>query len=135
MPRFSGSLDANILLRLILKDVADQHTAAVELLKKTSGQFAVADTAFIEVVFVLERNYLLTRDQITEAIEGLASLPKINCNHALLEKALVTFKINSSLSFEDCCLAAYAELNDATPLWTFDKKLANQISSTKLLTR
>src|SRR5664279_4684461 len=113
----SGSLDTNVLLRLLLNDIADQHQAAVNLLQEAHGQFAVADTAFIEIVFVLERNYKLTRTQIVEAVEGLASLAQIHCNRPLLESALPVFKAHGNLSFEDCCLAAYASLNDAEPLW------------------
>lgn len=133
MAVFAGSLDANVLLRLLLNDVPDQHTAVETLFRKSSGQFAVADTAIIEVAFVLGRHYSFNRSAITEAIEGLMSLTEINCNRALFAKALPLFMKNSSLSLEDCCLAAYAELNDAKPLWTFDQKLANQAPSARLV--
>jgi predicted nucleic-acid-binding protein len=133
MARSSGSLDANVLLRLLLNDIADQHQAAVNLIQKATGRFTVADTAFIEVVFVLERNYQFTRVQIVEAIEGLASLAEITCNRMLLERALPVFKTHPSLSFEDCCLAIYASLNECEPLWTFDKKLTVQATSAKLI--
>ncbi len=132
MPRQSGSLDTNVLLRLLLQDVPLQHKAAVQLLT-SGGNFSVADTAFVEVIFVLERNYQLTRPQISEAVKGLASLAELNCNHDLLENALPVFEAHPSLSFEDCCLAVYANLNDAEPLWTFDKKLASQAKNARLL--
>jgi predicted nucleic-acid-binding protein len=133
MSSFSGSLDANVLLRLLLKDVSNQHRVAVTLLKESSGQLAVADIAVIEVVFVLDKHYSLSRSQIAEAIEGLMSLANINCNQELFEKAVFLFSKFPKLSFEDCCLASYAELNKAEPLWTFDQKLANQAPSAKLL--
>lgn len=129
----SGSLDANVLLRLLLNDVASQHEMAVKLLQKLDAQFAVADTAFIEVVFVLERNYSFNRSQIVEAVEGLAALQQLSCNRLLLEHALPIFKAYVSLSFEDCCLATYAKLNKAEPLWTFDRKLAKLVAGSKLL--
>ena len=124
-----------MLLRLILNDVADQHRAVEDLFQASSGQFAVSDVAIIEVVFVLARNYGLTRPDIAEVITGLISLPQINCNRSLFERALPIFTKNPSLSFEDCCLSIYAQLNDAEPLWTFDKKLADQISNSKLVAR
>src|SRR5215471_531567 len=133
MTAFSGSLDANVLLRLLLNDIPDQHTAVEKLLQKSSGQLAVADTAIIEVVFVLERHYAFMRSVISEAIEGLMSLAEINCNRTLFEKALPLFVGHPSLSFEDCCLASYADLNGAKPLWTFDQKLAKQAPSAKLV--
>ena len=133
MAVFSGSLDANVLLRLLLNDIPAQHAAAVTLLQKFPGQFAVADTAIIEVVFVLERHYNFTRTVIADAVEGLMSLTEVNCNRTLFEKALPLFVKSPSLSFEDCCLVMYAELNAAKPLWTFDRKLANQASAAKLI--
>lgn len=133
MTAFSGSLDANVLLRLLLNDIPNHHAAVETLFHKAPGQFAVADTAIVEVVFVLERHYAFSRPAITEAITGLMSLAKINCNRIMFQKALQLFIKNKSLSFEDCCLATYAELNNAKPLWTFDRKLANQSQQAKLV--
>ena len=133
MVAFSGSLDANVLLRLLLNDLPDQHQAVVKLFLDSSKQFVVADTAVIETVFVLERNYKFTRNAIVETIEGLMSLTEINCNRPLFIKALPLYLKRSGLSFEDCCLATYAELNNAKPLWTFDQKLAKQASNAKLV--
>lgn len=70
---------------------------------------------------------------ITEAIEGLLALPSINCNRALFETVLPLWNEHPKLSFEDCCLAVYAELNQAQPLWTFDQKLAAQAVGCKLV--
>jgi predicted nucleic-acid-binding protein len=133
MAVLSGSLDANVLLRLLLNDIVDQHQGVIKLFQNASGQFAIADTAIIETVFVLERNYTFTRAAITETIEGLMSLAEINCNRPLFLKALPLFVKYPALSFEDCCLAVYAELNDAMPLWTFDQKLAKQAPSARLV--
>lgn len=133
MAMLVGSLDANTLLRLLLNDIPEQHSVIEALLQKARGQFAVADTAIIEIVFVLARHYGFSRSAISEAVEGLMSLAEINCNRALFEKALVLFTKHPALSFEDCCLVTYAELNDAKPLWTFDRKLASQTVNAKLV--
>lgn len=93
----------------------------------------VADTAVIEVAFVLERYYELDRSQVAEAISGIMALAEVNCNRSLFEKALPLFVKHPGLSFEDCCLATYPELNNAKPLWTFDQKLASQATSAKLI--
>ncbi len=129
----NGSLDANVVLRLLLNDVPKQHKAAVDLLTGTTSQFAIADVAIMEVVFVLCRAYEFSREQAAEAIDGLMKLGGINCNRSLFAKALPLFVEHPALSFEDCCLATYAQLNRAEPLWTFDKKLANQASSVQLI--
>ncbi len=130
----TGSLDANILLRLLLNDIPAQHAAATRLVEDSAGQLNVADTSIIEVVFVLERHYGFTREQIAVTIQGLIGLPQITCSRALFEKSLPLFAEHPALSFEDCCLAVYAELNGALPLYTFDKKLAHQTPQAQLLT-
>lgn len=129
----SGSLDANVLLRLLLNDVPEQHASVLRLFRDTSGQFAVADTAIIEVVFVLCRAYGFARAQAAEAVESLMDLSELSCNRTLFEVALPLFVKHDGLSFEDCCLSAYAELGDTKPLWTFDKKLASQAPNAKLV--
>jgi predicted nucleic-acid-binding protein len=128
-----GSLDANVLLRLLLNDVPDQHSAVVKLLEQTSGQFLVADTALIELVFVLGRHYQFSRKQIVEAVMGLLELTAIKCNEELFTMALPIFVKFPALSFEDCCLSAYANLQTAEPLWTFDQKLARQAANARLV--
>ncbi len=131
--KFIGSLDTNALLRLLLNDVPEQHEATKRLLREANGQLAIADIAVIELVFVLERYYGFSRQQVTEAVTGLILLKEINCNRTLFERVLPTYVSHSALSFEDCCLSTYATLNQAEPLWTFDKKLASQAGSAKLI--
>jgi len=133
MTKFAGSLDTNVLLRLLLNDIPEQRTSAKRLLEQTSKQFAVADTVIIELVFALDRYYSFNRLQIAETVDGLMRLNEINCNRALFVEALPLFTGHPSLSFEDCCLAVYARLYDAEPLWTFDKKLATQLTTTQLV--
>lgn len=131
--KFSGSLDTNALLRLLLNDIPQQHEAVRALLTNASGQLAIADTAIMELMFVLERYYGFSRQQANEAVVGLMQLSEINCNRILFEKALPIYLDHMALSFEDCCLSVYATLNEAEPLWTFDKKLATQAESAKLI--
>lgn len=134
MTKPAGSFDTNAVLRLLLNDIPEQRIAVKKLMEKAVGQFSIADTAIIELVFVLDRYYGFNRSQIADSVEGLTKLKEINCNRALFERTLPLFVNHSALSFEDCCLAVYAQLNDAEPLWTFDKKLATQTSNTQLIT-
>jgi predicted nucleic-acid-binding protein len=133
MTQFSGSLDANIILRYLLNDIPDQCKSATKLLKGARDQLAVADTALIETCFVMERAYSMSREHIGIALLGFMSLQQINCNRILFDRALMLFQSHSALSMEDCCLAVYAELNKAEPLYTFDKKLAKQLQATQFV--
>ena len=119
-----ASLDTNILLRLVLGDVPKQTLLAEELIKK-SAVLNVADIVIIEVVFVLEKIYKLSRKEVVESVYAIIRHPKINCNRKLFELTLPIYSTNAKLSIVDCALTQYAILNNATPLHTFDKALAN----------
>jgi predicted nucleic-acid-binding protein len=125
MAENGGSLDANVLLRLLVRDVPQQTAAASNLLKR-SRRFHVADIAVIETVFALERYYEVPRPEIAEIVRSLISHPQLNINADLFEGAMELYPHFPKLSCEDCCLAVYANLNNALPLWTFDSKLSKQ---------
>ncbi|WP_051478384.1 PIN domain-containing protein [Arthrobacter sp. H5] len=124
----AGSLDANILLRLLLRDVPKQHDAAKALLN-SGGPFHISDTALIEVIFVLGRAYGLSRAQQWEAIGGLLNQPQIGGNADLFSAAFDLYVNHPKLSFEDCYLVTDAEATDTSLLWTFDRNLAQQTSA------
>ncbi len=119
------SLDTNVLLRLLIEDVPKQAQQARELIRQPFT-FRVSDLAISEFCFVTDKLYGLTRAETVERLEFLLRLPNISCNRGLFEQALPLYATHPALSFIDCCLAIQAELNDAVPLYTFDKKLANQ---------
>jgi predicted nucleic acid-binding protein len=127
-----GSLDANVVLRLLLDDVPEQHELALLLLRE-HGPLSVSDIAFIETIFVLGRAYGLTRAQQSQAVLGLLRQPGIVGSTELFERAFDNYAGHSKLSFEDCYLVAAANLSGNGPLWTFDKKLASQTEA-QLLT-
>lgn len=118
------SLDTNTVLSLVLPDRNEQRSKVEKLLQTQICE--VADLVFVEVEFVLAKEYQFTRDMVINTISAISRLPNINCNQALLRTALGMYREQKSLSFVDCCLASYAILNKATPLYTFDKKLVNQ---------
>ena len=125
MSDIGGSLDANVLLRLIVRDVPNHTAAALKLLNKPQ-RYHVADVAIIETIFVLERYYEIPRLEIAELIRSLINHPKLIVNRELFDMAMEIYPHYPKLSCEDCCLSVYAKLNDALPLWTFDSKLSKQ---------
>jgi predicted nucleic-acid-binding protein len=126
------SLDTNVVIRLFIQDNQRQSEAALTALEKYDSIY-ISDIALVETVYGLAYHYKLGRKEAVKRIETLLGLPKINCNKLLFRQALPFFVAHPALSIEDCCMATYAELNNATPLLTFDKKLANQLPHTELL--
>lgn len=127
-----GSLDTSALVRYITQDIP-KSAAAVEALLEKSDELVVANTAFVECVFVLTRQYHRDRSNVQSALHVIMGISSVTCNRPLITTALDDFVAHPSLSFEDCLLAAEARLAEAAPLYTFDKKLASQLSSAKLI--
>ena len=127
-----GSLDANVLLRWLLNDIPAQ-AAAVDSLFAKAGKFHVSDLAIIEVAYILEKMLSFPRSLVAENLLQVLEHPKCLCNVRMFSRAISRYTENPKLSLVDCCLATYAVLNNATPLYTFDKKLANQLEGAALL--
>jgi len=127
------SLDSNVILRLMLKDVPEQYDLALALVESDKSRFFVSDTAIGEFVFVLERFYKLTRDQIGEVLNGLFSIKSIDCNRELALTALEYYCEHRQLSYADCYMAASSEFMNAAPLWTFDRDLAAKAPPARLV--
>lgn len=130
----SGSLDTNILLRLIVGDVPAQ-TTIIEKLLESAKILYVPDIVIFETVFVLQSYYQFTREDIAESLTAVMRHPKINCNRPLFVAALSMYRQHTKLSFVDCALPEYAQLHNSTPLYTFDQALAKTCpTTTSLLT-
>ncbi len=119
----TGSLDTNILLRLVIGDIPEQTRLIHELLENVTV-LQVADIVIFEMVFILDKYYELSRKDIIESLYTVIRHEKINCNRWLFESAITKYMENPKLSFVDCTLPYYAALNNAVPLYTFDQALA-----------
>ena len=121
-----ASIDANGLLRLLLNDIPEQARAVIDLLDK-GYRFEVADLIIAELVFILGgKDYGFNRQETAKAIGRILDDSGFSCNNQLFYSAFGLYVSHPALSFIDCCAVYYAQLNDALPLYTFDKKLVNQ---------
>ena len=126
MSDLAGSLDANAILRLILNDIPTQSAAVATLVDNPQHTYAVTDLAVVEVEYALRAHYGFDRHHVENTLGKLVVHPSIQANATLMRRVFQMYTAHPQLSFTDCCLAAHAEVDDATPLWTFDQKLAKQ---------
>lgn len=133
MSAVNGSLDANIILRLMVGDIPKQKDSVLALFQIDNSSYRVSDTAIIETVFVLDKYYKFNRKMISDSVVELISNSQIISNKQLLWKASLSYPKHPKLSFEDIYLSNLAEYENNLPLWTFDKKLSNQMTAAKLL--
>lgn len=129
------SLDANVVLRLLIGDVPAQRKKVYELLNTPRSLHFISDVCLNEVIYVLENLYLYERKEIKRVLYSFFEQhdDTINYNRALIHETLEFWVEHLALSFNDCYMAFYAEHNNVEPLFTFDKKLATQHLSAKLV--
>lgn len=127
------SIDTNIMLRLILKDIPSQCLKVQDLLMRQGVTYGVADLVVTETVYTLQKCYGWTRMGIVGALRSILEAFSFNYNKALFDQVFPMYLEYPNLSFNDCCLATYAALNGTEPLWTFDKDLAKESGTAKLL--
>lgn len=125
------SLDANIIMRLILGDVPHQCEKILDLFMRRGYTYHISDLAITETVYNLQKSY--SRPDIIKALQKILELPNINANFNLFQQVFPMYLEHPNLSFNDCCLSVYAALNESEPLWTFDRDLAKQSPTAKLL--
>lgn len=126
------SLDTNLILRLILGDIPEQREKVRELLRRPGVEYHISDLAITEAVYVMQSNGK-SRSTIVSLLRQLFKTLNINANFALLTQVFPLYLNYPHLSFNDCCLSVYAALNESEPLWTFDRNLAKQSPTAKLL--
>lgn len=132
MLKLRESLDTNIILRLALRDVPEQCLKIVDLLMRHGVVYDVTDLAVTEAVYVMQKQEY-SRQQIVDMLETILNDFGLRYNKALFDRVFPMYLACPKLSFNDCCLAGYAALNESEPLWTFDKDLAKQSGTAKLL--
>ena len=94
--------------------------------------YHVADLAITEAVYVMQKRGS-TRRQIVDALNVVLNDFGLQYNRMLFKRVFPMYLASPKLSFNDCCLAGYAALNQAEPLWTFDKDLAKESGTAKLV--
>lgn len=130
----TASLDTSLVVRVLSKDDEEKSRKVLELLA-SGGRFILSDFALYETIYVLETVYDKSREEVVDLVSFFLTRydETIQYNHALTSAVFPFYLAHPKLSFADCCLGVQAELDNAEPLFTFDKKLAQQHPSAKLL--
>ena len=116
-------LDANVILRYLLRDVPEMAEAAREAIVKGASTTA---EVLAEVVYVLAGVYKADRETIATTLE--AFLQEIEVPHKAALKYAFKLYGRKKLDFVDCVLAGYHHIEGAEVM-TFDVKLRRILTS------
>lgn len=113
-------IDANIVLRYLLDDHAELSQRAADILEQQ--QVTLPMEVACEVVYVLQKVYSVSRDDIADQLTRLVQEELIFMDKsAVFLKALDCYRHNT-LDFVDCLLWGYHH-DEQEEIFTFDKKL------------
>jgi len=127
-------LDTNVLVRLLVQDDPEQSKLAENLINGLSEQEPgfIAREVIVELVWVLERAYKLTRQQIVPAVEGLLSSRELIVEEADRVGLALARYASSKPGFSDQMILASVLDAQCDVLATFDQSLAKEAGTALL---
>lgn len=116
------AVDTNLLVRLLVRDDADQVKAAEAFVAKGAW---VSQLVLAEALWVLDAVYSRSAAQIANAIDRLLNHRELTLQDSeVVAQALNRFRSRPSLGFSDCLVLEIARKAGHLPLGTFDRNLA-----------
>ncbi len=120
------ALDANVLLRLLLADDADQAERASRLVARAGEageELFVGDIVLCEFAWVLQRLYGLARGDVAAAIRNLLGTRELVFRDRSAISAAAKSHALGAGDFADHLIAATARAAGCEAVATFDEKL------------
>ena len=115
------AVDTNVLLRLIVRDDADQVARAEAFLAQGAW---VSLPVLVEVVWVLRSVYGLGRQRIGIVLDMLVEHDRLTLqDEDVVRRACALFARERSAGFSDCLIVEVARKAGHVPVGTFDKRM------------
>ena len=130
------ALDTNIVMRLLVRDDLSQAEAAERLISgfTPENRGFICREVMMELIWVLERVYEHSKTDIGETVLELISSADLEIeNHEAVTRCLYRY-MRGGADFAGLMILAAADHRRATPLHTFDRKLARLEGATLIET-
>ena len=120
------ALDTNVLVRYLAQDDYAQFQVAADLIDGCTSDAPgyVCREVMIELVWVLERSYKYSREEIAEALLGIVTASQLSVEHAQDIASVVNLYREEGCDFADLMTRQAAQRAENRILQTFDQKLA-----------
>lgn len=119
-------LDTNVLVRYIMQDDPQQSAQASHAMERLNADEPgfISIVATVELAWVLDSCYALSRNQISDALEALLRTKELVVDRAeSVSRATRAFRATKA-DLADCLIAACAEAAGCTHTLTFDRGAA-----------
>lgn len=131
----AGSVDTNILVRLVTQDDQQQAQAVDRLLARHAKK---GDILFVPITVVLELEWVLRarlgvgKSDFIQTLAALLTMVELGFeSEDALEQALVDYQ-EGLADFGEYIHLALSRKNTALPFWTFDRKAAKAAGASVL---
>lgn len=121
-------IDANVLLRYLVRDNAEQAGAAETLLEELTPDSPgfICREVMLEVAWTLERTYRRSREEVSTVVLDLTARDNLVVEAGDdVARAAVQYR-RGGPGFADRMILGAAARAGAAPLYTFDRRLARE---------
>ena len=124
-------IDTSAVLRLLVKDDPAKARAVERLLKESKEKgivLYVLPVTILEIVWVTEKVYRLSRKAIRELVEAILNTPELKCPlEQVFRQALITYETHN-IKFADAVMGYWGLNEGLSMVYTYDEKDFKKIS-------
>ena len=118
-------IDTSAILRLLVKDDPAKARAVEKLIKESKNKdmtLYVLPVTILEIVWVTEKVYRLSRKAIRELVEAILNTPELKCPlEQLFRQALITYE-TQNIKFADAVMGYWGLHEGLSTVYTYDEK-------------
>lgn len=117
-------IDTNVLIRYLTRDDPGKAQQALKLLTRVERgeeKVAISPMVIFEVVFTLQRQYHVPKEQIRESLGDILSLRGVEIPNKQLFRRALDLYAQRPISFADAYNAAYMRSRKLSEIYTWDK--------------
>ncbi|HMW03690.1 MAG TPA: PIN domain-containing protein [Leptospiraceae bacterium] len=121
--------DANTILRFFLKDNSEQFAEAEKVFDSKEEIF-IPDEIIAEVVYVLQKVYSVSREEIRARLIEFISYQNVILNESDITINALNAYATSNLDYADCIVYSHAK-SKSSDIFSFDKGLLSFFKKNK----
>ncbi|MDM8522067.1 type II toxin-antitoxin system VapC family toxin [Desulfococcaceae bacterium HSG8] len=118
-------VDTNILIRLLTGDDEQQAKKVYKIFKEAESEkkeFFVPLVVVLELIWVLESVYEISRTEILESVSDLLLMPVLKFEHPMALQQFLCSAQGNKCELSNLLIAYAAKINNCETVLTFDKK-------------
>jgi predicted nucleic-acid-binding protein len=118
-------LDTNVLVRFLVGDDAKQTEVVYRLFKQAEAekqQLMVPLVVVLELLWVLESVYAITREEILDSLDDLTLMPLLKFDQLSVVQEFLRVARGNTVDLSDLLIACAARGQGCEAVLTFDRK-------------